>query len=67
VFYYNAVLNSFSHQQLFQFKIYRHMQAESFTNFCYLIYVVCIKSMSTDFLFNYLLDLPEIKVISFEV
>ena len=37
-FYYYAVLHSFSHKQLFQFKIYRYKQAESHTNFCYLTY-----------------------------
>jgi len=38
-FYYYAVLTSFNHQQLFQFRFYRHTQAETFTNFCYLTYV----------------------------
>jgi len=37
-FYYYAVLNSFSHQQLFQLKRFRHKQAETFTNLCYLTY-----------------------------
>jgi hypothetical protein len=37
-FYYTAVIKSFSHQQLFRFKIYRHKQADTLTNFYYLKY-----------------------------
>ena len=37
-FYYFALFNTFSHQQLFQLNIFRHKQAETFTSFCYLTY-----------------------------
>jgi len=33
---------------------------EAFVNIIVAVYVVCTKSKCTDFLFNYLLDLPEI-------